>query len=103
MNGNSFDYFDRMYLCIQNKGTFECEKYDSYEAVKKSKNGTIKTGMSKEANGVLPREHYISTFVPICKYSPEFLDSVILKYKLHNLMRIKIVKPKVAHDDITYK
>ena len=55
--------------------------------------------MEKESNGVLPQENFTSTFIPICKYSPEFLDKII-KYKLHNLTRINIVNdvPKLEKE-----
>jgi hypothetical protein len=78
-------YYDRVYLCIEDlrptgaanvsspiKG-FLCKKFDDFE-------------FADEYLQKFPNKHDIrSTMIPICKWSPAFLDSFILNSRLRKI------------------
>lgn len=90
------EFYDRVYLCQQGPfGKYECIRFNSLESAKlhKRQEGTyLSTGPLDDtnANVILPVHKSITTVFPMCKYTPEFVDGVMLRWKLFKLDDIKI-------------
>jgi hypothetical protein len=67
------EWYDRVYLCSQNVTTFKCKKYESFEAADQS--------VTKAD---------FSTMIPMCRYTPEFMDRFFLKRKLFGMFQCKL-------------
>lgn len=92
INKNNLYY--RYYLCTQKIQHIECKKYNDYKEVKKQSNSynlyLTKPDKETNTNGVFPTFNFSSVSFKVCKFIPSFFDGLILKYNLHNLLKIKV-------------
>lgn len=88
------EFYDRVYLCTQEIGKIDCKRFDSFESADSYHTNTYKNRKTDESQNVFPTYNTVSTMLPMCKYVPEFLDKPILKFKLANMMYIKLSLPE---------
>ena len=86
---NDKKYYNRVYVCQQKISCIECKLFTSMNDAQKS-SALYKNEQKGHCNYVFPLYNSIATIIPICKYTPIFLDKYILKYKLLNLCDVKI-------------
>jgi hypothetical protein len=87
-------YYNRLYLCQAKIGKIECIFFNNIKEVKeyKKRNGLNNVSEDKNINRVFPIHNTLDTVIPICKYTPYFMDLYILRYKLYKILRVQIKK-----------
>ena len=83
-------FYDRVYLCQQQIRGIECKVFTTIKEATEY-NTIYKNKKTKYTSLVFPMYERRATIIPICKYVPCILDSSILKYKLLNVCKIKII------------
>src|SRR5690349_4495214 len=86
--------YDRVYLCRQKIGGFECKQFKTFDDAENYSRTTINeypNRETKECNYVLPTKGICSTMIPFYRYTPTFMDKHILNWKLYNMTHVKIV------------
>jgi hypothetical protein len=90
---NKNNLYNRYYICTQNVGYIECERYNNYEQLKKQNNLFLSKCDDKEyTNGVFPNCNFSYVYFKIYNFIPSCFDNIILKYNLHNLLKIIVKK-----------
>ena len=74
-------YYDRLYLCETNNEKTECTMFNNVKEIKKY----------KTRNYAYPVYSLSDIVMPICKYTPSFMDLFILRYKLHKIKKVEII------------
>ena len=82
-------YYNRVYACQQQIRCIECKLFTTMNDAQKSTT-LYKNEHEGHCNNVFPVYSFIVTIIPICKYTPIFLDKYILKYKLLNFCHVRI-------------
>jgi hypothetical protein len=92
-NKNKNNLYYRYYICTQNIGYIECKKYNNYKQLKKENNLFLSKLDDKEHINVgFPTYNFSSVCFKICNFIPFCFDNIILKYNLHNLLKIIVKK-----------
>jgi hypothetical protein len=92
-NKNKNNLYCRYYICTQNVEYIECKKYNNYEQLKKQNNlFLIKFDDKQHKNCVFPTYNFSSVCFKIYNFIPHCFDNMILKYNLHNLLKIIVKK-----------
>lgn len=88
------EFYDRVYLCTQNISKIDCKRFDTFKEADAHRNSTYKNRQTNESSYIFPVYGIVSTLIPMCKYTPEFLDKPILKYKLKKMVKVSLSKPE---------
>ena len=108
-NKNKNNLYYRYYICTQNVGYIECKKYNNYKQLnigyieckkynnyeqltKQNNLFLIKFDDKQHTNDVFPTYNFSSVCFKICNFIPHCFDNMILKYNLHNLLKIIVKK-----------
>jgi len=89
---NSNNLYYRYYVCNQKLDKIECIKCDNHEKVKEISKSNNLYLTERSTNGVFSVYNFPSISFKICKFVPSFFDNAILKFKLFNLMHVRIIK-----------
>ena len=88
------EFYDRVYLCSQQIGKVDCKRFNSFEDAELYHRTDMTVGYknkkTNESQLLFPVCEHVSTVIPMCKYTPEIFDKLILKFKLTNCLRIHL-------------
>ena len=83
---NNNDWYDSVYLCIQNSSVtsphidgFKCFKFSNFKEADDYFNKTNNKNLPEN------KEYHRHTMIPVCKWTPLRLHKFVLNYKLQNL------------------
>ena len=82
-------YYNRLYLCETNNEKIECTMFNNVKEIKKYKTKNV---LNFGVNYAYPVYGLSDIVIPICKYTPSFMDLFILRYKLHKINKVEIIK-----------
>ena len=71
------EWYDRVYLCSQDVTTFKCEKFNYLKMA--------------DRNSIIGYNYkHFTTMIPMCRFTPEFMDRFFLKRKLFGMFRCEL-------------